>query len=1045
VAVLYASTSNGALVLNADGSFAYAPDPNWHGEDAFLYRACEAGDPATALCTNPATVRISVYPVNDAPVTNPDGPFTTAEDTPLSVPAPGLLANDTDVEGTSLLASLVSDPAHGTIQLGTDGSFTYTPNADYHGADAFSYRVCEPSGPCGQPVTIALVVTPVNDAPVANADTTATAEDTPVTLDPRANDADVDGDALAITGVTDGTHGTVTFTATSVTYTPEPNWHGVDAFSYFIADPSGVSASAIVSVTVAPAPDAPTAIDDEATTPEDTAITLNVLANDTDVDGDPLVIESYTQPASGVVAQVGNALVFTPAPNASGTVTFTYTAADPSGLTSSATVTMNVTPVNDPPIAQDVAATVDEDASVGVALQASDIDSTALTFTLVTPPQHGSVTISGDLASYTPDPNYNGPDSFSYRANDGTDDSNVAVVTLTVRPINDAPTAQDDSATTPEDMPVDISVLGNDSDIDGDTLAVTDVGAPTNGTAFVKADGVTITYVPAANFAGSDTFTYTASDGEGATATATVTVTVTPVNDAPVARDDTITTDEDAPVLVAVLANDSDVDGDALAITSVTQPSHGTASVVGSQVLYTPNENFHGVDTFQYTISDSHSGAFTANVHVDVLPVNDAPVANPDDAATPAGAPIVINVLANDTDADGDVLAVSAVSTPAHGTAVVLLDGTVRYTPAAGFVGSDTFTYTARDPAGATSTATVRVSVTSLNRAPIACDAALTTPEDTALTISLVATDADGQPLTYAIASQPMHGTLSVLAGNIVTYTPDLNYHGLDSFTFTASDGALTSNVATVQLTVTPVNDPPVLAPVGNKTVAKHQTLTFTLSATDVDGDALTFYATGLPPGATLHPSTGAFSWSPSGCQHQTYTVTFCVRDRPTLSTPGVLTDCETVTLSVTTQPPSNAPPRCDRAYPSEMYIWPPNHKMRDVRVRGVTDPNGDPVTITVTRILQDEPTNTIGDGNTEVDGAGVGTAVAKVRAERTGSPRVPGDGRVYFIEFTASDGRGGTCSGTVTTCVPHDMGCRRGCVDSGVRYDSTVPNGPRL
>jgi len=159
-----------------------------------------------------------------------------------------------------------------------------------------------------------------------------------------------------------------------------------------------------------------------------------------------------------------------------------------------------------------------------------------------------------------------------------------------------------------------------------------------------------------------------------------------------------------------------------------------------------------------------------------------------------------------------------------------------------------------------------------------------------------------------------------------------------------------------------------------------------------------------------------------------TYTLTFEVAD----DDDG--TDDDTVDIEVI-----NRSPDCTTATPSVGTIWPPNHKMVSVDILGCTDPDGDDLTITITGISQDEPVNTIGDGNSEPDGDGVGTSTAQVRAERSGTKKVPGDGRIYEISFSADDGFGGVCDGSVTVTVPHDKGKKGAAVDSGVRYDSTV------
>ena len=213
-----------------------------------------------------------------------------------------------------------------------------------------------------------------------------------------------------------------------------------------------------------------------------------------------------------------------------------------------------------------------------------------------------------------------------------TDPSGASVSrTLTATITNPAPTATNDSATTAEDTPIPaINVLGNDSDPDGDPLTVTAASAP-NGIVTINPDG-TLRYVPNPNFNGTDVITYVISDGNGGTSTAAVTVTVTPVNDAPIAVNDNATTNEDAPVTIGVLGNDSDVDGDNLTVSAATSPNGTVVINPDGTITFTPNPNFNGPATITYTISDGNGGTATATVNVTVSAVNDAPVANPSTA-----------------------------------------------------------------------------------------------------------------------------------------------------------------------------------------------------------------------------------------------------------------------------------------------------------------------------------------------------------------------------------------------------------------------------
>ena len=384
---------------------------------------------------------------------------------------------------------------------------------------------------------------------------------------------------------------------------------------------------------------------------------------------------------------------------------------------------------------------------------------------------------------------------------------------MVVNPVNDAPIANDDTVTTREDEPVLINVLVNDTDVDGDTLSVSRiVDQPANGTVAIDAETGQLRYTPNQDYNGPDSFTYEVTDGE-LTDTATVSIEVTPVNDAPVAVADEAVTNEDVPVLIDVLANDTDVDGDVLRVASVGNAQNGRTSIDSEtgRILYTPNQDFNGSDSFTYVVTDGQGGSAEATVTVTVNPVNDAPVAVNDSATTEEDTPVLINVLANDTDVDGDTLSVLSVGTPENGTAEIDGAGQVRYTPAQDFNGNDSFTYVVTDDQGGEATATVSVRVTPVNDAPVAVDDVFAILEDTVGRFDVLAndTDVDGDALRVTAVGEAANGTTSI-ASNQVVYTPNPDFFGEDSFTYTASDpGGLTSE-ATVRVTVEPVNDAPV-------------------------------------------------------------------------------------------------------------------------------------------------------------------------------------------------------------------------------------------
>ena len=316
--------------------------------------------------------------------------------------------------------------------------------------------------------------------------------------------------------------------------------------------------------------------------------------------------------------------------------------------------------------------------------------------------------------TYTPNTNYNGSDIFLFTVNDGEIRSIPAEVRITVTPVNDPPTARPDSLTVNEDTSINnpnnrVNVLQNDDDPDGDALSITGASA-NNGATEISSNG-NISYAPNANYSGRDTISYTVSDGNGGTAGSTVAVTVNPVPDAPVANNDTgITVDEDSSNnVINVTANDTDADGDNLTV-SAASASSGTAVPDGGTVRYTPPANFSGPVTISYTINDGTGLTDSATASVTVRSVNDPPVANDDTASVDEDSSNnVINVTANDTDADGDNLTVSR-ATAADGT-VTRDGGNVRYTPPPDFNGSTTINYTVSDGNGGEDSAIVRVTV----------------------------------------------------------------------------------------------------------------------------------------------------------------------------------------------------------------------------------------------------------------------------------------------------------------------------------------------
>src|SRR5213076_1397415 len=335
--------------LNPNGSFTYTPTANYNGSDSFTYKANDG-----TADSNTVTVTITVNGVNDAPVAVADT-YSVNEDATLTVAAAGVLTNDTDADGNSLTAAVVTDVAHGTLTLNPNGSFTYTPTANYNGSDSFTYKANDGTADSNT-VTVTITVNGVNDAPVAVADSYSVNEDATLTVVAAGvltNDTDADGNSLTAALVANVAHGTLALNPNgSFTYTPTANYNGADAFTYKANDGTADSNIVTVSITVNGVNDAPVAVADSYSVNEDATLTVvasGVLTNDTDADGNALTAVLVTDVAHGTLTLNPNgSCPYPPPANYHGPDSFTYKANNGTANSNTATVSITVNPINDP-------------------------------------------------------------------------------------------------------------------------------------------------------------------------------------------------------------------------------------------------------------------------------------------------------------------------------------------------------------------------------------------------------------------------------------------------------------------------------------------------------------------------------------------------------------------------------------------------------------------------------------------------------------------------------------------------------------------------
>ncbi|WP_139128155.1 tandem-95 repeat protein, partial [Vibrio parahaemolyticus] len=630
----------------------------------------------------------------------------------------------------------------------------------------------------------------------------------------------------------------------SVTYTPNDNYHGTDSFTYIVTS-GGVSESTTVSVDVTPVNDAPVAKDDIATTQEDTAVTIDVLPNDSDVDGDKLSIESASVPKEqGTVEVVNGKLVFTPAENFNGDAEITYTVTD-GQLTDEAKVTVTVNPVNDAP-------TIKVDAVEGITENAVSTDTLVATLEVAdtdTPEDQLTVSLENNSNGYfvlvgdevkltqagvdaVNNDELNLKDlTISASVSDGVNPTANDSDSLIVNRVNDAPTIKVDAveSITEDAVSTDTVVATltvRDTDTPEDQLTVS-LENNSNGYFVLVGDEVKLTQagVDAVNNDELNlkdlTISASVSDGVNPTANDSDSLVVNRVNDAPTVEnaiaDQVLSEDFDA---YTIDLNEVFKDSDSSLEFSVSGNNSIQISIVNGVATITPTADWNGKETITFTAKDPSGESVNQTVDFTVAPVVDIEA---DSADVVEDTPTIINVLGNDTFEGADkVVSLDAENGPKNGTVIVNNDGTVTYTPDDNYVGEDTFTYIVTS-GGVSESTTVSVDVTPENDAPVAKDDTAITDEDTPVTIDVLPndTDVDGDKLSIESASVPKEqGTVEVVNGKLV-FTPAENFNGDAEITYTVTDGALTDQ-ATVKVTVNAVNDTPVVeSNVADQTLAE--------------------------------------------------------------------------------------------------------------------------------------------------------------------------------------------------------------------------------
>lgn len=872
-----------------------------------------------------------------------------------------------------------------TLDGGQSADFAITRDsgAPISPDNVISFETSDPDNPIYELAEVSLAA--------ASDDYASTAANTSVFVPVLLNDQSGDGDALSLAAnpiATAPAHGTAVKEADGIRYTPASGYSGSDSFTYR-ATSAAAELSAAVYVTVGGA--SLVAIDDRATTYDGRLVDIAVLANDRSLQGLALRVSNPQKlaPQNGTVELLSDGRIrYRPYFNVPGTDSFRYEITDGSRL-AEATVSVEIIKTNLEPIAVNDEIYAVKDTSIVITPLANDYDpeSGAVAFTsraVLQYPANGTLTRESFTSfRYTPNPGFLGLDTFRYEISDGHGAFAAGNVSIAVELPNASPVARNDSAQTVINRAVTIDVVANDSDPDGHSLALLSLKQnPAAGTAAIVSSSQ-IRYTPSPQFAGVDRFVYEIHDGHRGTATAEVTVTVN--NQAPAAAADAGQTNGSTAIDLSVTANDSDPDGDPIKLAFpavVTTPASGATvtRLSDTQLRYVPVNGFVGADAFTYSIVDSRGATATGTVTVTI--VNRAPLAIGDVASTTVNTPVTIDVVANDTDADGHTLTVQSVTAPQWGGTAVKTDGRrVTYTPPSGFVQSNRFTYTISDGKGGTATGTVDVSI--VNRPPVATNDSVTVPGGVETLIAVLSNDSDpegGSIRIYAITRAPLNGTATYDPYGGIRYQPKSGYTGGDSLEYEVRDNEGAAARATVSITVT-ADTRPDTPPVASFTATcAGRACTFDASASTDDRGIATYswkFGNQQIGAGKVVPYTYPLSGS--------YAVELTVKD--TANQSAKISKVVTVT-----EPPPNA---------VDDFYW--NYKgfarmiPYSFLLQNDTDPANDPLTVVST-----DSSLILGTLSCDAEGC-LFTPPASTWTGRTS------------FKYTISDGRGGTDTAVVT------------------------------
>ncbi len=871
----------GGTVSENNGVFSFTPDNNYNGVGAVrLTVEDEAGEVLIA------DIDLTLLAVDD-PAATGDDLLTTGEEQSVSISVTELLANDTDVDGDLEFTGL-GNGRHGTVSMVGQGIITFAPDKDYFGTDAgFEYLIKDANG--GESTGFVSVhVDNVNDTPQITATTITSPEDQALVFDRETIAGfitDPDGDNITLSSIDSAHGGAISENGGVYTFTPDQNYHGAAFLTYSATDSNGGNVTGTLNLDIFSVDD-PTLFGAATfTTSEEQSLVVTIaelLANDSDVDGNgELVFTGLGEASHGTVRLInGTGVEFIPDEDYFGEdAGFFYKVCDDDGIGAEGWVTVKVENVNDVPEMIGNRLHLLEDQTVSftteeVAKFLVDGDGDLLHLDMVSNVEGGRMELNGGIYTFIPDQNFYGEASFDYLAKNSGGEEIGGHLDLAISPVNDLPGTTSVSVGTIEDNEVTLKVadvmVGAHDVEDGSNLRFGGIDSSLHGDVYVDEQDI-IHFLPDRDFFGSAYFCYNVIDSEGGVSQGYVGVDIAGENDMPVALDDDYISAwsnnsyENIFSAVTFLDNDYDVDFDPLQIVAATGVEHGTVTVdsAGNIHYIAQSDDWVGIDSFTYSISDGNGGFAEARAEIDVK-INTSPDVYSEFIFTREDIISIISqeqLLANDSDVDGDSMVIVGVDQAEHCTVDLLADGSIRFTPELNYnnkyPGQASFRYTVTDGISDPVTAIAFFDIDPVNDSPILRGERITgAVEDNSFSFTvddIMANDTDVEmaspyeedSIAFTGVWGAGHGQISVDSGGTINYVPDRDFCGVETFNYSVVDSYGAESVMQSEIYVQPVNDLPVveedIGSTAEDSIWNYYSIAGLVSNDyDVDGDQLT-------------------------------------------------------------------------------------------------------------------------------------------------------------------------------------------------------------